>query len=114
VAQYLILIYADEAQFAAHPDVRAGLRQEHEIYGKELGEAFLGGNGLMPGSTATSVRKAADGAASVTDGPFLETKEVLGGYYLVEAPDLDAALELAKKCPQPFGGVEVRPVMVMD
>jgi len=47
----------------------------------------------------------------VTDGPFTETKEVLGGYYLVEAKDLDQALEIAKLCPAPFGGVEVRPVL---
>ncbi|MCW2861276.1 MAG: hypothetical protein JWP48_2984, partial [Actinoallomurus sp.] len=50
----------------------------------------------------------------VTDGPFAETKEALGGYYLVEARDLDQALEIAKLCPARFGGVEVRPVMVFD
>jgi hypothetical protein len=50
----------------------------------------------------------------VTDGPFTETKEALGGYYLIEARDLDHALEIAKLCPAPFGGVEVRPVMDMS
>lgn len=54
-----------------------------------------------------------DGAGGhiVTDGPFAETKEALGGYYLIEAGDLDQALEFAKLCPAPFGGVEVRPLM---
>ena len=50
----------------------------------------------------------------MTDGPFAETKEVFGGYYLVEARDLDQALEIGKLCPARFGGVEVRPVMVFD
>jgi hypothetical protein len=50
----------------------------------------------------------------VTDGPFVETKEALGGYYLIEARDLDHALEIAKLTPAQFGGVEVRPVMVFD
>ena len=50
----------------------------------------------------------------MTDGPFAETKEALGGYYLIEAPDLDAAIAIAKQVPAAFGGVEVRPVMVFD
>ena len=50
----------------------------------------------------------------MTDGPFTETKEALGGYYLIEARDLDHALEIAKLCPAPFGGVEVRPIMDMS
>ncbi len=56
--------------------------------------------------TATSIR-----GDIVTDGPFVETKEALGGFYLVEARDLDHAIEIAKLCPAPYGGVEVRPIM---
>ncbi len=66
---------------------------------------MLGGNALQPTATATSVRD-----DIVTDGPFVETKEALGGYYLIEAADLDQALAVAKLCPARFGGVEVRPV----
>ena len=62
-------------------------------------------------TTATSLRS---GGSEVTDGPFAETKEVLGGYYLIDAPDLDTALAVAKTVPARFGGVEVRPVMVFD
>ena len=65
-------------------------------------------------STATTVRPDGDGGFTVTDGPFVETKEALGGYYLVEAADLDEAIELAKQVPVLDGGVEVRPIMVFD
>ena len=65
---------------------------------------------LQPTGTATSVR----GGSEVTDGPFVETKEALGGYYLIDAPDLDTALAIGKLCPARFGGVEVRPVMTFD
>jgi hypothetical protein len=71
-----------------------------------MGAKILGGNALQPTATATSVR-----GDVVTDGPFAETKEALGGYYLVEASDLDQALAIGKLCPAPFGGVEVRPIM---
>ena len=77
---------------------------------EEHGAKLLGGEALQPTGTATSVR----GGSEVTDGPFVETKEVLGGYYLVEAPDLDAALAVGKLCPARFGGVEVRPVMTFE
>ena len=59
---------------------------------------------------ATSLRHAADGGVAVSDGAFAETKEVIGGYYLIEAADLDEALRIAAQVPAPFGGVEVRPV----
>ncbi len=70
------------------------------------GGEILNGNALQPTATATSIR-----GDIVTDGPFVETKEALGGYYLVEARDLDQALAFGKLCPTPFGGVEVRPIM---
>jgi hypothetical protein len=107
MAQYLILIYGQEVErsqaeiddlFAAHMKF-AGQVGEH-------GGTLLGGEALEPSATATSVR-----GDIVTDGPFAETKEVLGGYYLIDARDLDHALEIAKLCPAPYGGVEVRPIM---
>jgi hypothetical protein len=74
--------------------------------------ALLGGVALQPTATATSVRGDGVGGFVVTDGPFAESKEALGGYYLIEAADLDEALEIAKEVPAPHGGVEVRPVRV--
>jgi hypothetical protein len=64
--------------------------------------------------TATSIRTSATGETVTTDGPFAETKEAIGGYYLVEADDLDAAIAIAKDIPAPFGGIEVRPVRDMS
>jgi hypothetical protein len=69
---------------------------------------------LQPSATATSVRRDASGRVTVTDGAFAETKEALGGYYVIEADDLDEALAVAKQVPAPFGGVEVRPVRTIE
>ena len=72
--------------------------------------ALKGGNALHPTTSATTVR-----GEGVLDGPFSETKEQLGGYYLVDVPDLDAALQWAKRCPgAQFGAIEVRPIMVFS
>ena len=73
-----------------------------------------GGNALQSVSTATTIRPDATGGFTVTDGPFVESKEALGGYYLVEAADLDEAIELAKQIPALGGGLEVRPIMVFN
>ena len=114
MAQYLILIYEDEAQYAtATPEVSNEIMQAHNEFAAQVeasGAKLLGGNALQSTGTATSIR----GGSEVTDGPFVETKEVLGGYYLVDAPDLDAALAIGKLCPARFGGVEVRPVMTFE
>ena len=114
MAEYLILIYEDEAQYAtASPEVMGEVMQAHNDFAAQVeqrGVKLLGGNALQPTGTATSVR----GGSEVTDGPFVETKEALGGYYLIDAPDLDAALAVGKLCPARFGGVEVRPVMTFD
>ena len=111
MAQYLILIYEDESQYAtASPQVLDEIMQAHNEFAAQVethGAKLLGGNALQSTGTATSIR----GGSEVTDGPFVETKEVLGGYYVVDAPDLDAALAVGKLCPARFGGVEVRPVM---
>ena len=74
---------------------------------------WVTGDQLAPPRRARSVR-VRDGRPIVTDGPFVETKEALGGFYLIEADDDAAAMALAKKVPAPFGGLEVRPVMVFD
>ncbi|HXW45674.1 MAG TPA: YciI family protein [Streptosporangiaceae bacterium] len=107
--QYLILIYEQEAPYAEMDE--AGRQAVFAAHGRfagqvgELGGTLLGGNALQPSATATTVRD-----DIVTDGPFAETKEVLGGYYLIEARDLDQALAIAKLCPAAYGGVEVRPI----
>lgn len=113
MAQYLILIYEREAGWAdtSSEENQAGMaahmRFPQQV--EELGGKLLGGEALQPTSTATTIR-----GDVVTDGPFVETKEALGGYYLIEAADLDQALAIAKLCPAPYGGVEVRPIMVFE
>jgi hypothetical protein len=113
MAQYLILIYESEAAYAtATPEDFQNVMEAHGRFAKQVGELggeLLGGNALQPTSTATTIRDDV-----VTDGPFVETKEVLGGYYLIEAKDLDQALAIGKLCPAPYGGVEVRPIMVFE
>jgi hypothetical protein len=110
MAQYLILIYENESDYAAAtPEVWNEVMQAHGRFAEqitELGGKFVAGNALQPTTTATTVR-----GDVVTDGPFVESKEALGGYYLIEAADLDQALAIAKVCPARFGGVEVRPIM---
>ena len=94
------------------PDVAAQVMKEYSAYTQMLKDRgiYLGGEALQPNPTATTVR-VEDGRTIVTDGPFIEAKEALGGFYLVEARDLDEALELAAACPgAKWGAIEVRPV----
>src|SRR5579859_4295785 len=109
MAQYLILLYDNEAAWASAPESAMGdmLAQHGRFQAQlaEMGAKILGSNALQPTNTATSVR-----GDVVTDGPFAETKEALGGYYLIEDRDLDHALAVAKLCPVLDGGVEVRPI----
>jgi hypothetical protein len=113
MSQYMILIYEDEAGYeTAPPEVFGEVMQAHTDFMAQVeqhGAKIVSSEALQPTSTATTVR-----GSEVTDGPFVETKEALGGYYLIEAPDLDTALAVAKGCPARFGGVEVRPVMTFD
>jgi hypothetical protein len=111
MSQYLILIYDDET-WVDQPEVSAKLMEGHVAFGEKHGAAVVGGNALQPVATATTVRPDGTGGTTVTDGPFVETKEALGGYYLIEAADLDAAIEMAKQVPVTSGGLEVRPIMV--
>jgi hypothetical protein len=110
--QYLLLIYENEKRFAKGFD--DGEMKEYHAFGKEFGAVIKGGNALQPTSKATTVR-VRDGKRLTTDGPFAETKEQLGGFYLVEAPDLDKAIEIAGKIPGArFGSIEVRPIVKFD
>jgi hypothetical protein len=107
--QYLLLIYENEQRW------NQGYIQdelaEYYAFGKEFAAAIKGGNALQPTNTASTVR-VRDGKPLTTDGPFAETKEQLGGYYLVEANDKDEALRMAAKIPGArFGSIEVRPIM---
>jgi hypothetical protein len=110
MTQYMILIYEDEAPYLAMTqEENQEIFAAHTRFAGQVGEhgaTLLGGNALEPTTTATTVRN-----DIVTDGPFAETKEVLGGYYMIDARDLDHALEIAKLCPAKYGGVEVRPIM---
>jgi hypothetical protein len=115
MAQYLVLIYEDEAGFeTSGQEVGEQVMAAHTAFGDRNQAAIRGGNALQSVSTATSIRQDSNGNMSVTDGPFAETKEALGGYYIIEAADLDEALEIAKQVPARFGGVEVRPIRVFD
>jgi hypothetical protein len=108
--KYLLLIYDQEKRFESGFDKME--LAEYGAFGKEFESAILGGHALKATNTATTVR-VRDGKRLTTDGPFAETKEQLGGYYLVEAPDLDAAINIAAKIPGArHGSIEVRPLMI--
>jgi hypothetical protein len=111
--RYLALIYGDETVVLSDEEQQQ-VMVDYTTFGEEGGKAgVLGGGGeaLQPTSTATTVR-VRDGETVTTDGPFAETKEQLGGYYLFECKDLDQAIEWAAKIPgAKTGSVEVRPIM---
>ena len=111
MAKYLILIYGPESDAAPTSEQWDWMMQAHGQFAQAVdqqGGKILGGEALQQTATATSVR---DDGRSVTDGPFVAAKEALGGFYLIEAADLDQALAFAKLCPAPGGGVELRPIM---
>ena len=115
MAQYLILIYGGgHAYEDGGQPLFDKVMQGHNDFSAANASAIKGGEALMPVATATSIRQSDDGPVTVTDGPFVESKEALGGYYVVEAPDLDAAIAIARDIPAPFGGLEVRPVVTFD
>ena len=115
--QYLLLIYGDQSQASSMSEEEMGqVMQAYGTYTQELEQsgAMVGGNALQPVDTATTVRVRNDETLT-TDGPFAETKEQLGGYYLVDVGSLDEALEWAAKIPGArHGSIEVQPVMVFD
>ncbi len=115
--QYLCLIYEDEkiaatmspaeqgAYFGAYMEFTKGIRESGHL---------RAGDALQPVATATTVR-VRDGKITTTDGPFAETREQLGGYYLIEAKDLDEAIQIAARIPSAaLGSIEIRPIMVFD
>lgn len=115
--QYMLLIYNNEAGMRTAPE--GAIKQmsaAYESYTKALMSAGVlkAGDRLRPTSDATTVR-VADGKSQVLDGPYADTKEQLAGYYLIDVPDLDAALSWAAKCPgAAIGALEVRPVWPMQ
>ncbi|WP_132133056.1 YciI family protein [Pseudoduganella sp. UC29_71] len=110
--EYMILIYADEKLYSGMSEQQLGeLMQSYGDYTQELIAAGVlrGGSELAPVHTATTVR-VRDGKIACTDGPFAETKEQLGGYYLIDCANLDEAIQWAAKCPSAgVGSMEVRP-----
>jgi hypothetical protein len=115
--QYLLLIYDPEKAWAEMPEAeRNQLFTEYMTFTNDIKASghYRAGDALQPTHTATTVR-VRDGKISSTDGPFAETREQLGGYYLVEAKDLDEATKIAARIPSAkIGSIEVRPVMVFD
>jgi hypothetical protein len=111
MAEYLALIYEDEARWAeATPEQAHEVMKRHDDFVASHKSVLRGGHALGPTSTATSLRTNASGRLAVTDGAFAETKEAVGGYYVIEAANLDQALAVAEAIPAPFGGIEIRPV----
>ena len=116
MAKYLLLIHEDESALAGADEATyKHLYDEHMAFGAEFKDVLLGGEALTPTPTTTTVRRDGDGFV-VTDGAFAEVKEALGGYYLIDVPDLDAAIACAKKVPiGPWDGhIQVRPIMVFE
>jgi hypothetical protein len=115
--QYLCLIYSDESTWETMPEEeRNAVYGEYMTFTQSIKDSgnHLAGDALQSVSTATSVR-VRNGETLVTDGPFAETKEQLGGYYLIEAKDVDEALKIAERIPSArYGTIEVRPVVVWE
>lgn len=112
--QYILHLFIDEKTFAQMtPEQREAGLAAYMTYTQALKDAgaYVAGERLHPVSDSTQVRVAADGKASVVDGPYVETKEQLGGFYMIDVPDLDAAISWAARCPAASAGtVEIRPV----
>ncbi|WP_283745480.1 YciI family protein [Sideroxydans sp. CL21] len=115
--KYLCIIYEDETMYQKMPEAEMhNIMGEYFVFSENLKKSgrYIGGNALQPTSTATTVR-VRKGKVSTTDGPFAETKEQLGGYYLIEAKDLNDAIQVASQIPGArFGCIEVRPIMEFD
>jgi hypothetical protein len=111
--QYLLLIYANEAESARmSPEAQGALMREYGDFTKSIVQSghFKAGDRLRPVATATTVR-VRNGKTVTSDGPFAETREQLGGYYLIEARDLDQATAIAARVPSArHGSIEVRPI----
>ncbi len=113
--QYLLLIYENEKRFGDMDHSKMGAEvAEYRAFGQKYAANIKGGNALQPTKTAKTVR-VRDGKALATDGPCAETKEQLGGYYLLEAANADVAAAMARDIPGArYGCVEVRPIMTFS
>jgi hypothetical protein len=110
---YALLIYSEPPQAAPSAEQQKQVMEAYNAYTKALvdADAMRGGEALQDGKTATTVRLR-NGRQVITDGPFAETKEEFGGFYLIEAANLDDAIAWAAKCPgAQWGSIEVRPIM---
>jgi hypothetical protein len=113
--QYLLMIYADEAAMhGTTPEEGKAMTEAYTRFTQDIVRSghLKGGDRLKPSNTATTIRRG-DGKSLMTDGPFAETREQLGGYYIVEAKDLDEATAIADRIPFTAGAVEVRPIDTM-
>jgi hypothetical protein len=112
--KYMLLLLGDESAWGEMSEDEAGAAMKaYEDYSREVIEAgvFVAGEGLQPSATATTLR-VVGGERVLSDGPFAETKEQLGGFYLLDCKDLDEALDWAERCPAAqVGEIEIRPVM---
>lgn len=117
MAKYLLMIYGDQQAWDdAPPEELQRIHEGHQRFAAAAGTAVLGGQQLAPASSATSLRAPRNGSRpEVTDAPFVESKEVIGGFYLIDVTDLDEALRLAALLPETASaypsGVEIRPVV---
>jgi hypothetical protein len=115
--QYLLLIYNNEAEYAkVDAQTNNKILGEYQSFTQSIIQSgnFKAADRLQPTATATTVR-VRDGKTLTTDGPFAETREQLGGYYLIEAKDIDAAIAIAARIPTArYGSIEVRPVWVYN
>lgn len=109
MAKYLVMIFQEEV--ATKEEAGETVSADYLEFMQRRGGSLIHGAALEPPETATTIRRNGSGGFSVTDGPFAESKETLGGYYLIEAADLDEALTIAKEIPAGVA-VEVRPVRV--
>ena len=111
--QYMLLIYGDERSWDdATPEQKAVHYRRHRTFGEmviELGGKIVSAAPLESTSTATSLR-----GDLITDGPFVETRETLGGFYIIEASDLDQVIGISRHCPVFSGGIEIRPLVDMS
>ena len=115
MAKYMVLIYGDEQRWESiSPEEMAEIDAGHRAFTQKAGAAVLASGQLEASSTATTLRRGDGDTPSVTDGPFLETKEVVGGFYLLDAPDLDAVVKLVgllAEVRQDHSGVEITPLV---
>jgi hypothetical protein len=111
MSEYVMFIYENEAKWAAAtPGWLQQALKEHQMFAQNNAASLRGGNFLQYSAAATSVRKDDSGGRTAVSGPMIEATPVLSGYYVIEAPDLDAATAIAKQIPAQFGGVEIREV----